>query len=220
MPAIKVKATKTLQTLGRVIKRELMVRDMSKNTNVKLTLSEEEFRLLSDLVSTAGQFVNAGHFSRSINSSDGTQASLGEKLRQAGEESGIENVYGIGITWFQQGFRSKCSSMTEAMTEADRWTARNNDEVLDHRALMLHLLAFEQAKRDYFNGSRKNYSDGRNIKDYFEWFQIQDCEMSLMWSRVWLNKYLDEYKKNGISNIKLNLWTRLKMLFWSPPKRQ
>ena len=58
MPAIKVKATKTLQTLGRVIKRELMVRDMSKNTNVKLTLSEEEFRLLSDLVETAGNYVD------------------------------------------------------------------------------------------------------------------------------------------------------------------
>jgi len=192
---------------------------MSNSTSIKLTLSEEEFRLLNDLVDTAGEYVNAGHFSRTVHSTHDTQQSLSDKLRKAGEKSGIENVYGIGLAWFQQAFRSKCSSITDGMATNEYLRARNNDKDLDQRELMLHVLAFEQAKRDYFNGCRKDYSDGRNIKDYFEWFQIQHCEMSLMWSRVWLHKYLDEYKKNGISNIKLNLWTRLKMLFWLPPKR-
>jgi hypothetical protein len=193
---------------------------MSNNTRVKLTLSEDEFRLLSDLVDTAGEFVNAGHFSRTIKSTYGVQSSLSEKLRDAGEKSGIENVYGIGVLWFQQAFRGKSSSITDAMTNDERLQARNDDKDLDYRELMFHLLAFEQAKLDYFNGFRKDYGHGQNIKDYIEWFQFQDSEMSGMWCRVWLNKYLDEYKKSGIANLKFNLWTRLKMLFWLPPKRQ
>ena len=193
---------------------------MIKTTSVKLTLSEEEFRLLNDLVDTAGEFVNAGHFSRTVNSTHDTQWSLSEKLKKAGEKSGIENVYGIGFEWFYQAFRSKCSSITDGMTSTERLQARNNDKDLDQRELMLHLLAFEQTKRDYINGFRKDFSEGRNIKDYVEWWQFQDSELQGSWSRVWLHKYLDEYKKNGITNLKLKLWTRLKMLFWLPPNRQ
>lgn len=193
---------------------------MIKTTSVKLTLSEEEFRLLNDLVDTAGEYVNAGHFSRTVNSTHDTQQSLSDKLRKAGEKSGIENVYGIGFEWFYQAFRSKCSSITDAMTSTERLQARNNDKDLDQRELMLHLLAFEQTKRDYFNGFRKDFSEGQNIKDYVEWWQFQNSEMPGAWCRVWLHKYLDEYKKNGIANLKLSLWTRLKMLFWLPPNRQ
>ena len=142
---------------------------MSNSTSIKLTLSEEEFRLLNDLVDTAGEFVNAGHFSRTVNSTHDTQWSLSDKLRKAGEKSGIENVYGIGLEWFYQAFRSKCSSITDAMTTNEKLQARNNDKDLDQRELMLHLLAFEQTKRDYFNGSRKDYSEGQDIKDYVEW---------------------------------------------------
>ena len=193
---------------------------MIKTTSVKLTLSEEEFRLLNDLVDTAGEYVNAGHFSRTVNSTHDTQQSLSDKLRKAGEKSGIENVYGIGLEWFYQAFRSKCSSITDGMTSTERLQARINDKDLDQRELMLHLLAFEQTKRDYFNGFRKEFSEGRNIKDYVEWWQFQDNELQGSWCRVWLHKYLDEYKKNGITNLKLKLWTRLKMLFWLPPNRQ
>ena len=106
------------------------------------------------------------------------------------------------------------------MTSNERLQARNNDSALDQRELMLHLLAFEQTKRDYFNGFRKDFSEGRNIKNYVEWWQFQDSELKGSWCRVWLHKYLDEYKESGIANLKLNLWTRLKMLFWLPPKRQ
>ena len=193
--------------------------NMSNNVDVNLTLSEEEFRLLSDLVATAGQFVDGGHFSRSIQSNPDAQVSLDNKLRKAGEKSGIEDVYGSGLYWYQQGFRSKCCSITDAMTEPERLGSRNNDEELDYRDLMLHLLAFEQAKRDHFNGFRKDYSEGQDIKDYVEWFQFQDSEMPSSWCRVHLHKYLDEYNRNGISNLKFNLWTRLKILFWLPPKR-
>lgn len=193
---------------------------MSNTTSIKLTLSEEEFRLLNDLVDTAGEYVNAGHFSRTVHSTHDTQQSLSDKLRKAGERSGIENVYGIGLEWFYQAFRSKCSSITDGMTTNEKLQARINDKDLDQRELMLHLLAFEQTKRDYFNGFRKDFSEGRNIKDYVEWWQFQDSELQGSWSRVWLHKYLDEYKKNGIANLKLKLWTRLKMLFWLPPKSQ
>tara|TARA_R110001592_G_scaffold39900_3_gene131199 strand:- start:476 stop:1066 length:591 start_codon:yes stop_codon:yes gene_type:complete len=192
---------------------------MSNNVDVNLTLSEEEFRLLSDLVATAGQFVDGGHFSRSIQSNPDAQEGLDNKLRKAGEKSGIEDVYGSGLYWYQQGFRSKCRSITDTMTELERLGSRNNDEELDYRDLMLHLLAFEQAKRAFFNGFRKDYSEGQDIKDYMEWFQFQDSDMPTIWSRVWLHRYLDEYKQNGIANLKFKLWTRLKMLFWFPPKR-
>jgi|SaaInlStandDraft_1057018.scaffolds.fasta_scaffold54702_3 hypothetical protein len=193
---------------------------MSISDSIKLTLSVEEFRLLSDLVETAGDFVDRGHFSRTIKSTSEIQWGLSEKLRKAREKSGIEDFYGNGLFWYQQGFRSKCFSSTDTMTELERLEARSNDKDMDQRELMLHLLAFEQAKCDYFNGFRKGYSKGKNIKEYVEWFQFQDSEMPTIWSRVWLHKYLDEYKKNGIANLKFKLWTRLKMLFWFPPKEQ
>ena len=77
---------------------------MTNSTSIKLTLSEEEFRLLNDLVDTAGQFVNAGHFSRTVKCTYDAKSGLSEKLRKAGEKSGIENVYGIGLEWFHQAF--------------------------------------------------------------------------------------------------------------------
>jgi len=218
MPAIKVKATKTLQTLGRVIKRELMVRDMSKNTNVKLTLSEEEFRLLSDLVETAGNYVDSELFKGTINSSPEVRETLGDKLREAGEQSQIEDIYGEGLWWYQQGFRSKCQSLDMIMSRHERLDAKNSDHDADQRDLMFNLLAVEQAKKAYFIGFREAYKEHIDIADYIKWHQDIDPDMPRRWIGVWLHRYLDEYKNSGISNLNFKLWTRIKMLFWLPPK--
>ena len=108
--------------------------------------------------------------------------------------------------------------MTDDIQKLD---ALNRDYTADIREMMFYLLALEQAKRDCFEGFKKDYSSGQDIDKYVDWHQHQDTagmDMPLIWSRTWLHRYLDEYKKNGILNLKFKLWTRCKMFFWLPPR--
>ena len=196
----------------------MMVLDINKNTNVKLTLSEEEFRLLSDLVETAGNYVDSELFKRTINCCHEVKETLGDKLREAGKQSQIEDIYGEGLWWYQQGFRSKCQSLDMISSRHGRLDAKNNDHDADQRDLMFNLLAVEQAKKDYFSGFREAYKEHIDIADYIKWHQDIDPDMPRRWIGVWLHRYLDEYKNSGISNLNFKLWTRIKMLFWLPPK--
>jgi hypothetical protein len=195
---------------------------MTADGQIKLSLSEEEFRLLNDLVDVAGQMVDGGHLKRTVNCSYDVKVKLGSKLRNAGKASNLEAIYGPGIFWFRQGFRSKSQSIDVEMTDdTQKLDALNRDYSADIRESMFYVLALEQAKCECFEAFKKDYSSGQDIDNYVDWHQHQDTagmDMPLLWSRTHLHRYLDEYKKNGILNLKFKLWTRFKMFFWLPPR--
>jgi membrane protein insertase Oxa1/YidC/SpoIIIJ len=59
----------------------------------------------------------------------------------------------------------------------------------------------------------------KNIDNYQDWLEVQNSDLPGAWISIWGDRYLDEYKGNGILNLKFKFWTRLKMLFWLPQSR-
>jgi hypothetical protein len=160
-----------------------------------------------------------GVFSRTINCSVKVKLSLSDKIVKAGEASNLEVIYGTHFFWESPRFISECQSLDMTMDGTQRCAALRKDHYADKMERMFNFLAIEQAKLAYFKGSKKYSNTGKNIDNYQDWLEVQNSDLPGAWISIWGDRYLDEYKGNGILNLKFKFWTRLKMLFWLPQSR-
>ena len=195
--------------------------------NVDLSFSREEYVLLRQMLFASGYLVERKLLPRTVTYDKKVHENLSIKISDVGKAIGIgcqENLI------FCEYRRYPCIDHSlDVMGELDAVADAEHELEHDLRDLaydqLARMMTMPREMKYLVRELGKKRALGYKSDQAWEWFydKRQDDEDhnddgGVRWRRleIWKNRYLSEFKRNGLKNLKFSWWTRLKLEFWTP----